>query len=133
MRAEALPHFERYGSFDGHFTFLQERIVTLAGRGGKWIDINVDEAWAYIHLIRGDMADATAAASTPTWRRAEQWVHSLGPRGIRADHHGHVGGPAAIRSRRSTCVATTPAAPPTPCTCRHRNCSGGRRPGGQRT
>jgi len=63
IRADVLPHFARCGTLEGHLTFLRERMDVLAGRGGEWIDINVDEALAYIHLIRGDLAAAAEAAS----------------------------------------------------------------------
>ncbi|GAA1029160.1 hypothetical protein GCM10009557_16660 [Virgisporangium ochraceum] len=62
IRDDALPHFDRYGSVDGYLAFLRERMATLAGRGGEWIDINVDEALAYTQLIRGDLAGAREAA-----------------------------------------------------------------------
>jgi len=62
IRAEVVPHFERYGTVEGHQLFLRERMATLAGRGGEWIDVNVDEALAYTHLIRGDLDGARQAA-----------------------------------------------------------------------
>lgn len=62
IRAEVVPHFERYGTVEGHQRFLRERMATLAGRGGEWIDVNVDEALAYTHLIGGDVESARQAA-----------------------------------------------------------------------
>lgn len=62
IRTEAAPMFDRYGTVDGYLGHLRERMAELAGRGGEWIDVNIDEELLYVSLLRGDMATAEQAA-----------------------------------------------------------------------
>lgn len=62
---EALPFFDRRATMDGRLTYLSDRVAELDARlgDGGWQDVNLDEELAYVHLLRGDLAEAFIAAN----------------------------------------------------------------------
>jgi hypothetical protein len=71
ITAEAVPFFDRYGSVDGYLAHLRERLAEGEARGLSSPDMNVAEQLVYVHLIRGDLTAAAAAAEQAELSGAE--------------------------------------------------------------
>lgn len=62
IATEAVPFLDRYGDVDGYLTHLLQRVADGESRGLTSPDMNVAEELVYTHLIRGDLAAASAVA-----------------------------------------------------------------------
>jgi hypothetical protein len=62
--AKAVPFFDERATLEGRLSYLRQRVAALEERTGRgYLDSNVDEELAYVHLLRGDL-DGVAQAAT---------------------------------------------------------------------